>query len=278
MSAGTLKTPGGPAIVILAALFVLTAGGCANFLLLHPTGRSMRPPGIERRIVTREEGDLEVWVARSPGADTLPIETSVLVFSGNADRAERLATAVARLLGERAALVWAVNYPGYGGSEGSASLDAIPGAALAAYDALTAQTPDLPVVCWGESLGTTAALAVGAERDVAGLVLRNPPPLRRLIMARHGWWNLWLVAIPVALQVPIALNALDSAPRVTAPAVFVMSRDDRVVPYDYQRLVFEAFAGPKQEVILAHGHNDGMDRDEKRRLDDALSRLFDQLP
>ena len=162
---------------MLAALLVLGTGGCASSLLLHPTRQPMRYPGIERRIVEREEGDLEVWVARSPGAESVPIAVAVLAFPGNADRAERAAASVARLLGERPVEVWAVNYPGYGGSEGTADLDAIPGSALAAYDALTAQSPGLPVLCWGESLGTTAALSVASRRDVAGLVLRNPPPL-----------------------------------------------------------------------------------------------------
>jgi hypothetical protein len=40
---------------------------------------------------------------------------------------------------------------------------------------------------------------VAANRPCAGLVLTNPPPLRNMILQRFGWWNLWLLATPVAL-------------------------------------------------------------------------------
>ena len=75
----------------------------------------------------------------------------------------------------------------------------------------------------GRSLGTAAALYVAAHRPVAGLVLQNPPPLQSLILRRHGWWNLWLLAGPIAMQVPADLNSLRNAPKVTAPAVFVLA-------------------------------------------------------
>jgi pimeloyl-ACP methyl ester carboxylesterase len=235
--------------------------------------------GAERTVVQREEGDVEIWVTRTRAAHAAAPEAVVLAFCGNADRAERLAARVARRLGDRPVEIWSVNYPGFGGSEGSARLGAIPDAALAAYDAAAAREPPLPVLCWGESIGTAAALHVASQRDVEGLVLHNPPPLKRLIMVRHGWWNLWLVAIPVALQVPSELNSLDTAPLVDAPAVFVMAQGDSVVPYDYQRLVFEAYAGPKSDVPIAGGHNSGIDAHGDLKLRIALDALLaDVLP
>src|SRR2546429_470384 len=73
----------------------------------------------------------------------------------------------------------------------------------------------------GRGSGPPAAWTVAANRPVAGLVLPNPPPLRRLILRRFGWGNLWLAAGPVAMGVPSELNSLDNATKVHAPAVFI---------------------------------------------------------
>ena len=50
---------------------------------------------------------------------------------------------------------------------------------------------------------------VAANRPVAAIVLQNPPPLRQLILGHYGWWNLWLIATPVALGVPSELDSLN---------------------------------------------------------------------
>ncbi len=271
------STTGRRAVAIAAAPVVLALSGCASALLLHPHGPSGLAPGLERRTVSRDAGDLEIWIARSAGAEHAAPEAFVLAFAGNADRAERVAAEAARLFGDRNVEVWGMNYPGFGGSAGAPRLGDIPGAALAAHDALRAHARGVPILCWGESIGSTAALAVAAQREVDGVVLRNPPPLRRLILVRHGWWNLWLAAVPIALQIPDELNSLSTAPAVTAPAVFVMSRGDRVVPYAYQQDVFTAFGGPKEEVTLAGGHNDGTDAGQALRVRAALTRLLDRI-
>src|SRR5437899_673838 len=74
--------------------------------------------------------------------------------------------------------IWAVNYPGFGGSSGPAQLRLIPSAALAAFDALQSKAGTRPIIVFGTSLGATVALHVAAHRNVHGIVLHNPPPLR----------------------------------------------------------------------------------------------------
>src|SRR5439155_12173538 len=110
--------------------------------------------------------------------------------------------------GDKPVEVWAVNHPGFGGSTGPPRLSRFGPAALAAYDALAAEATGKPIFVSGMSLGSAMALHVAANRPVAGLILRSPPPLRNLIMTRHGWWNLWILATPVALGVPAELDSL----------------------------------------------------------------------
>jgi pimeloyl-ACP methyl ester carboxylesterase len=198
-------------------------------------------------------GVVEIWTARSAGvaeAGGTEPRAFVLEFIGNASRAEYMAAAAAEEWGQRPVEVWSVNYPGYGGSPGRASLASIPPAALAAYDALRARAGDRPIFVGGQSLGTAAALHVAANRPVAGAVLWSPPPLRNMILTRFGWWNLWLVAGPVAMGIPSQLDSVRNARNVAAPGVFVVTGRDTVVPIAYQTKVAGAYRGEKKYVRL----------------------------
>jgi fermentation-respiration switch protein FrsA (DUF1100 family) len=114
-------------------------------------------------------------------------------------------------------------------------------------------------------------------RPCAGLVLSNPPPLRKLILQRHGWWNLWLLAAPVALSVPAELDTLANAKRVTAPAIFVLAGHDTIVPPKYQEQVFTAYAGPKQAIRVATiDHNDPLPQTDLETLAAAREALWQQ--
>jgi pimeloyl-ACP methyl ester carboxylesterase len=172
-----------------------------------------------------------------------------------------------------------MNYPGYGGSEGGAKLKLIPPAALAAYDALAEVARGRPIFVEGNSLGTAPALYVAAHRPVAGLILQNPPPLQSLILRRHGWYNLWLVAGPVAMHVPAELNSLKTAPQVTAPAIFVVAHHDNVVPLAYQRRVVNAYGGAKRVIDLRNAsHWDGVTGDAEKQLLDGIEWLWQSSP
>jgi len=242
--------------VFLVVQMTVFFGGCANRLILFPSRGAVRgAEALERREIAVPAGVLEVWVARSRPAQ--PVTAYVLAFDGNASRAEFCAPYLASMFADRSVEIWAVNYPGYGGSSGDAELDAMAPSGLAAYDELARVSGGKPVAVYGNSIGTTVALHVAANRPVAGALLQNPPPLRRLILQRHGWWNLWLVAVPVALSVPAELDSVASAERVRVPGVFVTSKDDDTIPPSYQDHVFEAYAGPKRRIFTAGGHNDG---------------------
>ena len=209
-----------------------------------------------------------------PGAAAPSRRRTCSTFIGNADRAEAAAYYCGGL-GDRPVEVWAVNYPGFGGSTGPARLKAIAPAALAAYDALAKHANGKPIFVSGRSLGTTAALHVAANRPVAGCVLCSPPPLRNLILGHYGWWNLWLIAGPVALSVPSDLDSLRNAPKVHRPGRLRRDGQRRLVPSKYQRKVSGAYAGEKRIVRLPKsGHNAVLDENENRQYEQALDWLW----
>src|SRR5207302_1484160 len=80
--------------------------------------------------------------------------------------------------------------------------------ALAAFDALKSKAGHPRIYVFGASIGSAVAMNVAANRGVRGLILHNPPPLRQIILRNYGWWNLWLLAGPVALQIPRELDSV----------------------------------------------------------------------
>jgi pimeloyl-ACP methyl ester carboxylesterase len=259
---------------LLGVALVLTMG-CADRLLLFPTRRPLDSGGAVRHLLPFHGGELELFHACSPGCGNRRAAVVDLALIGNGSRAEPAILDAAERWGDRPVEVWAVNWPGYGASSGEARLADIAPAALAAFDHVA---DGRPVIVSGHSLGTAAALYVAAHRPVAGLVLLNPPPLRQLIVGRHGWWNLWLLAFPVAWQVPCDLDSLANGRRCSAPAVFLLSGQDTIVPLAYQWRVVDAYVGPKQIVVdPTAGHNDFPSPLIDHRYAGALDQLWAKL-
>jgi pimeloyl-ACP methyl ester carboxylesterase len=247
----------------------MIAGGCADKLILYPRTEPIRTPGAMRVALPWAGGEVEVWSRREPATEDPHI--FVLAFGGNAERAEEVVWRTAEEWSGRPVEVWAVNYPGYGGSTGPAKLSSIAPAALLAYDALKQRAAGRPIFLDGMSIGTAAALFLAARRPCAGLLLTNPPPLRRLILGKFGWWNLWLLAGPVALGVPADLDSVANARKCRAPAVFVSADRDEVVPPTYHKVVMDAYAGPKQVIVLrGAGHNTPPVEEEGRRIRESV--------
>lgn len=249
-------------------------GGCADRLLLFPQVGEVMPPGAQAREIPFEQGELQLWIAPPPAHQTP--EAFLLVFNGNADRAEYAVTGAASLWKAHPVEVWAANYPGYGGSTGPAKLNRLGPAGLAAYDAIKQHAGDRPIIVFGNSLGTAVTLHVAANRDPAGLILMNPPPLRQMILGRFGWWNLWLIAGPVAMAVPSDLDSIANAGAATMPAVFILSTRDSVVPYAWQKRVMTAYAGPVQLVEANADHNDVAEPQTQQEMRKKIAWLYDQ--
>ena len=247
------------ALAIVAAYFILIFfARLPDHLILFPTRASIDSGGAVRKTIPFQNGELELWTAISRRAQQNGrVDTYVLRFYGNADRAERWVASEADEWNDRAVEIWGMNYPGFGGSTGPARLSRIGPAALTAFDELQRHANGQPIVLYGASLGASAALHIAAHRRVAGLILHNPPPLRQMILRQFGWWNLWLLAGPIALQIPRDLDSLSNAKAIHAPAIFLLAEKDEVVAPRFHRLVVDAYAGEKRVISLIGAyHND----------------------
>jgi hypothetical protein len=257
-------------------LLVIFFGHLPDHLILFPTRAPIDAGGAVRKTIPFERGEVEIWTARSRRAQQQgDADVFILRFYGNADRAERWAAAEAEMWNDRAVEVWGMNYPGFGGSTGPPRLSRIGPAALAAFDELKRDARDRPIVPFGASIGATAALHIAAHRPVAGLILHNPPPLREMILRQFGWWNLWLLAGPVALQIPRDLDSVANAKSVRAPAIFLLAERDEVVAPRFHRLVVNAYAGEKRVIALHDAyHNDPIEGTALADLNNGLGWLL----
>jgi pimeloyl-ACP methyl ester carboxylesterase len=240
------------ALAIVSAYFILIFfAHLPDHLILFPTKAPIDTGGAVRKMLPFQNGELEVWTAVSQRAQQQGRpDIYVLRFYGNADRADRWVADEAEEWNDRAVEIWGMNYPGFGGSTGSARLARIGPAALTAFDELKRHAVERPIVLFGASLGATAALHVATHRPVAGLILHNPPPLRQMILRQFGWWNLWLLAGPIALQIPRDLDSISNAKAIHVPAIFLLAEKDEVVAPRFHWLVVDAYAGEKRLISL----------------------------
>jgi pimeloyl-ACP methyl ester carboxylesterase len=266
--------------VVIAAVYLMVMffGHLPDHLILFPTKAPIEAAGAARKTVPFENGELEIWTAQSRRAQHQGhVDVFILRFYGNADRADRWAAAEAEMWNDRAVEIWGMNYPGFGGSTGLARLSKIGPASVAAFDELKRHAGDRPIVPFGTSIGATAALHLAASRQdgIAGVILHNPPPLREMILRQFGWWNLWLLAGPVALQMPRDLDSITNARRSRAPAIFLLAERDEVVAPRFHRLVVDAYAGEKRVIPLRGAyHNDPIEDAAVADLNGALDWLL----
>ena len=218
------------ALAIVATYFILIFfAHLPDHLILFPTKAPIDAGGAVRKTVPFQNGELELWTAVSQRAQQNGrADIYILRFYGNADRAERWVAAEADEWNDRAVEIWGMNYPGFGRSTGPARLSRIGPAALMAFDELQRHANSYPIVVYGASLGACAAVNVAARRPVAGLILHNPPPLRQMILRQFGWWNLWVLAGPIALQIPRDLDSVANAKAIHAPAIFLLADNDPI--------------------------------------------------
>ena len=146
--------------------------------------------------------------------------------------------------------MWAVNYPGSGGSTGPPRLDRLGPWAEETFDALRKVAGRRPIFVQANSLGTAVALCLATRRPIAGLILNNPAPLGQIIMDRYGTWISWPLARSASRQIPPELDAIANASRSKVPAIFIHSEKDTSIRPNVQRLVDEAYQGPKREILV----------------------------
>jgi len=256
----------------------------ADKLILQPSNHPIEAEHKARKLIEFNGGHVEVW--RETNQLDSPIhvtdrnepELFVLKFPGTGGRAERGTAHPAEVWGDVDAEVWTVNPPGYGGSSGPATIKSFPAMTAAVFEQLRRVADGRPIVVTGNSLGNISALHVAATYCVDALLLRNPPPLRELIIGKHSWWNLGLARV-IANQVPDELCPIRNSAETNSPALFIMSGKDRMVPPRFQQRVIDAHRGENRVFLLPDAdHATPITEDEAPAYLEQLAWLRSHLP
>lgn len=227
-----------------------------EWLLLWPPSQVEPPRRRQRRLIPfrdheHHEHQVEIW-SECCGADAREPELFVLKLLGTASIAETADCQPASLWPDLPSEIWVMNPPGYGGAGGQAELDLLAPAAEVAYREMRRHAAGRPVLLYGNSLGALPALhLLATQPDIPGAILRDPPPLDRLLDNELGWWNFGVLPEALAATLPPELDAVATARRGQSPVLFVRSEQDQRVPEEHQRLVQEAYGGPGQEFVVA---------------------------
>ena len=266
-------------LLFLVSKFLPMLSRLTDKLVLTPKRFPIPVNGRSRRLIEFEGGSLEVWAhqvqrGQYHRAALDDVQIFVLKLVGAGGRAECVSHHPLDSWRDVSGEIWALNPPGFGCSSGHASLRTWASAPLAVFQELARVANGRPIVISANSLGTAAALSIAANHEVAGLILRNPPPLRELIIGKYGWWNLTLGARLIAAQIPQELNSIQLAAQCKIPCVFVSSAKDRVVPVSYQVKVIENYVGPSQTLVLPEaGHGTPMTKQEVKQYSRQLDWL-----
>ena len=233
-------------VALLALLYV-----AQRSLLYFPDPRRLHPTAAglaQAEEVSLQAADgvrLRTW--HVPPREGMPV---VLYFQGNGGGLDLRAERFRKVTADGTGLL-ALNYRGYGGSDGKPTEAGILLDAKAAYDFAAARYGAGRIVLWGESLGTGVAVALAAEEPVARVILESPYTSIADVAASIYWF------VPVRLLLIDSFRSDQRIAKVTVPVLVVHGERDTIVRIAFGERLYERIPGPKQFIRLPRaGHND----------------------
>lgn len=212
-------------------------------------GQMLLPPGYASESVSFRSHDgltLKGELIR-PASGPAPL---VIYYGGNAEEISYLAQLADRYAG---AALLLVNYRGYGGNPGSPSAAALIEDAKTILDqaGAMANIRSNEIHLHGRSLGSGVAVAVASRRPVRSVLLTTPFDSLTAVAQSH------YPVVPVSLLLRHEFDSAASARTANIRSLFLVAKDDTIIPPRHARNLFDAWAGPKtwREYSQA-GHND----------------------
>ena len=180
-----------------------------------------------------------------------PASATILYCHGNGGNISYLGW-FGEALAQRGFDVLLIDYRGYGRSDGSTGDERqLYQDVEKAYDYLITVRKTSPgsIALYGHSLGTTAAIDVASRHGCGALIVESG-------LSSAG--DMGKVAFPwmPRLMTGLAKNKFDSAGKigkVRCPVLVAHGTDDRVIPIDQGRQLFEFAKEPKELIIIPGG-------------------------
>ena len=200
----------------------------------------------ELQVVTTDELTLHGWLRQPTATSESPL---AIYFGGNAEEISWMVDMTGQFSPWSIALF---NYRGYGLSEGKPSEVKLFEDALTLYDNMVARE-DIDasrIVAFGRSLGSGVAVHLAANRPVRAVVLVSPyDSLTSVAQNIYPW-------VPVRWLIRHPFDSLSLAPTIKAPLLTLVASEDVTIPPDHSRRLYDAWAGPKQWVLIEGENHD----------------------
>ena len=272
----------------LLLLVLLTLGGLALWLRLSES-RMIYFPERSILLTPSQQGMKyeDVWLTTADGVrlngwfmpSSHPSGMTVLMLHGNAGNISHRFEKYA-IFHQLGLDVFALDYRGYGNSEGEPTEAGLYLDARAAYRYLVENRGINPhkLLVYGESLGTAVAvdlLSQAAHADevlaAAGLVLEAG------FTSAPDVGQEFYPYLPMHWLMRSQYNSLSKIARINTPLLIFHSRSDEFFPIHHAQKLLAAATTPKELIELRGGHNDAFIQSEEIYRN-ALRRFSASLP
>lgn len=163
--------------------------------------------------------------------------------------------------------VFAIDYRGYGHSEGRSTEATVYADTRLAYDYLRTQLglPADRIVAFGYSLGSGPAVELALHQPVAGLVLQGP----------------FLSAYRTMTSIPLFAGDkfvnISKVPQLRCPVMVIHGTADGTVPFWHGEKIYEAITARKAKLFVEGGPHSGLADFTGPRYAEELKKFTDSL-
>ena len=160
---------------------------------------------------------------------------------------------IAEALNNRGYSVLAMDYRGYGLSQGSASENNAYTDAQRVYDfALSKGYTEKTIIIFGRSIGTGVATELATKNKAIALVLISPLTSAYRVMTKYP-----IIAFD-------KFNNLSKINHIGMPLFIVHGNADEIIPSWHSQLLFEKYIGQKKRIVVKGArHNDIWEADDQ---------------
>lgn len=230
-------------VIVVAALYLALCAALLVFqrsLIYFPQPDTADTPASLLKLAL-VDAEVLVSVRAHAGPEAL------IYFGGNAEDVSRNLPVFARAFPEQA--LYLMHYRGFGGSTGSPSEEALASDAIALFDKVHAEHPNVAVV--GRSLGSGVAVRLASERPASRLILITPYNSLQEIAQRQ------YPMFPVKWLLRDTFESWKYASQIKVPTLLIAAELDEIIPRASTERLYRHFAKgvATLKVIPGVGHN-----------------------
>jgi fermentation-respiration switch protein FrsA (DUF1100 family) len=165
----------------------------------------------------------------------------------------------------------AIDYRGYGKSEGKPSEYGLYSDALAAYQLTQKLHPNSKIIVFGRSLGGAVASQLASVVTPPALILEaSISSMKEIVRERAPWTHY----SPARFMVRSKFETASHVSNSSVPKLIIHGDSDQTVSFQHSERIFAAASEPKQLEIIPSGDHDGLDLVDPERYHSVVSEFL----